>query len=172
MSLDDWGNKFATTSHEPIFLSMYGSRYIARNPFLEAPTAVVPIAPGGYGTKVFKISPDEPWRVLRTRRRTTGIEEPHPTEGDRPSGYFSAASGVTIYRGNAWPAEYHGNAFVGEVANNLVYRARLEPNGVGMTASRADPEVEFLASSDISSAPCSLPTGPTARCTSLTCTAT
>src|SRR5262249_57280919 len=83
------------------------------------------------------------------RLRTTGVEPPHPTEGAEPSGYFSAATGVTVYRGDAWPAEYRGQVFVGEVANNLLYRARPEPNGIGCTALRADPGPEFLASTDI-----------------------
>src|SRR6185295_5974870 len=41
MSMDDWGRKFVSTSHYPIFLSMYDARYIARNPYLEAPSPAV-----------------------------------------------------------------------------------------------------------------------------------
>jgi putative membrane-bound dehydrogenase-like protein len=160
MSMDDWGRTFVCTSHDPIFLIMYDGRYLARNPYLEAPPAALRIAPGGYQTKVFRISPNEPWRVVRTRLRTTGIEPPHPTEGDRPSGYFSAASGVTVLRGDAWPAEYRGNVFVGEVSNNLIYRARLEPNGVSQTALRADPDAEFVASTDIWFRPVQMANGP------------
>src|SRR5262249_11415630 len=59
-----------------------------------------------------------------------------------------------------WPAEYRGNVFVGEVANNLVYRARVEPNGVGLTARRADPDAEFLASTDIWFRPVQFANGP------------
>jgi putative membrane-bound dehydrogenase-like protein len=149
MSMDDWGRTLVCTSHDPAFLIMYDGRYLARNPYLEAPAAAARIAPGGYTTKVTRISPNEPWRVVRTRMRTTGVEQPHPTEGADPSGYFSAATGVTVYRGDAWPADYHGNMFVGEVANNLVYRAKLEPNGLSLTARRADQGPEFLASTDI-----------------------
>src|SRR5688572_30225531 len=109
MSLDDWGRKFVCTSHYPAFLIMYDGRYLARNPYLEGPAAALQIAGGGYDTKVFKISRNEPWRVVRTRLRTTGVEDPHPTEGDQPSGYFSAASGVTIYRGDALPPDFQGN---------------------------------------------------------------
>jgi putative membrane-bound dehydrogenase-like protein len=160
MSMDDWGRTIVCTSHDPAFLIMYDGRYIARNPFLEAPAAALRISPGGYTTMVSRISPNEPWRVVRTRMRTTGVEPPHPTEGVEPSGFFTAASGVTVYRGHAWPAEYHGNVFVGEVANNLVYRARLEPNGVGFTAVRADPGPEFLASTDIWFRPVWFANGP------------
>jgi putative membrane-bound dehydrogenase-like protein len=160
MSMDDWGRTFVCTSHDPIFLIMYDGRYLARNPYLEAPAPAIKIAPGGYTTKVRRISPNEPWRVVRTRLRTTGVEAPHPTEGDQPSGYFSAASGVTIYRGDAWPAEYRGNVFVGEVSNNLIYRARLVPDGVGLTALRADPGAEFVASTDVWFRPVQMANGP------------
>lgn len=63
----------------------------------------------------------EPWRVLRTRLRKSGVI-PGSDEGGTPSGFFTGATGITVYRGDAWPAEYRGQLFVGEVANNLVYR--------------------------------------------------
>src|SRR5262249_27006441 len=76
MSMDDWGRTFVCTSHDPVFLIMYDRRYLARNPYLEAPAAALRIAPGGYNTKVFRISPNEPWRRVRTRLRTAGIGPP------------------------------------------------------------------------------------------------
>ena len=50
--------------------------------------------------------------------------------------------------------------FVGEVASNLLYRARLKPSGVGLTALRADRDVEFLASTDIWFRPVQFANGP------------
>lgn len=162
MSMDDWGRTFVNSNHEPIHLLMYDRRYLARHPYLEAPGPALRIAPGGYHAKVFRISPNEPWRVVRTRLRTLGLEGegPHPTEREQPSGFYTACSGVTVYRGDAWPAEYRGHVFVGEVANNLIFRARLEPNGVSLSALRADPNVEFLASADTWFRPVQMANGP------------
>jgi putative membrane-bound dehydrogenase-like protein len=160
LSMDDWARLFICTNTQPVQQIMYDGRYLGRNPYLEAPAAAVTIGPGSYTSKVFRISPNEPWRVLRTRMRTTGVEPPHPTEGAEPSGYFTSASGVTVYRGDAWPAEYRGDVFVGEVANNLLYHARLVPHGVGMSALRADRNAEFLASTDIWSRPVQMANGP------------
>ena len=42
-----------------------------------------------------------------------------------------------------------GDIFVGEVANNLVFRAKQKPNGSMPLAERADSDREFLASRDI-----------------------
>lgn len=148
MSLDDWNLRgFVCGNSEPVHLIMYDGRYLARNPYLQAPAAAINIAPDGKFTKLMRISGLEPWRVLRTRLRSKGVI-PGSDEGGAPSGFFTGATGITVYRGDAWPAEYRGQVFVGEVANNLVYRAQLKPAGVGLTAHRADPEAEFLASTD------------------------
>ncbi|MBC7816747.1 MAG: HEAT repeat domain-containing protein, partial [Planctomycetaceae bacterium] len=148
MSLDDWNLRgFVCGNSEPVHLLMYDGRYLARNPYLQAPAAAINIAPEGKFTKLMRLSEVEPWRVLRTRLRKAGAI-PGSDEGGTASGFFTGATGITVYRGDAWPSEFRGQLFVGEVANNLVYRARLEPNGVGMTAHRADPDAEFLASTD------------------------
>lgn len=148
MSLDDWNLRgFVCGNSEPVHLIMYDGAYLARNPYLQAPAAAINIAPEGKFTKLMRTSAVEPWRVLRTRLRSKGAI-PGSDEGGMASGFFTGATGITVYRGDAWPAEYRGQLFVGEVANNLVYRARVEPNGVGLTAHRADPEAEFLSSTD------------------------
>ncbi len=148
MSFDDWSLRaFVCGNSEPVHLVMYDGRYLARNPYLTAPAAAINIAPEGKFTKLMRISAIEPWRILRTRLRKAGTI-PGSDEGGTPAGFFTGATGITVYRGDAWPAEYRGQVFVGEVANNLVYRARLQSNGVGLTAHRADVDAEFLASSD------------------------
>ncbi|HAH46231.1 MAG TPA: hypothetical protein DCM07_15535, partial [Planctomycetaceae bacterium] len=81
-------------------------------------------------------------------------------EKGQPSGFFTAATGITVYRGDAWPAEYQGNIFVGEPANNLVYRAAPQPDGLSLVAPRADQDAEFLASTDIWFRPGQFENGP------------
>ena len=148
LSMDNWGRKFVCSNSVPAQTLMYDDRYISRNPVMQAPAAAVDIAPEGKFTKLFRITPPEPWRVLRTRLRKTGKFR-GSDEGGTPFGFFTGATGITIYRGDAWPAEYLGNLFVGDVANNLVYRAKLEVRGQELVAHRADPDAEFLASKDI-----------------------
>jgi putative membrane-bound dehydrogenase-like protein len=159
MSIDDWGRTFVCANSDPVHFLMYDGRYLAHNPFVQAPAAAVNIAPEGKFTKLHRLSPNEPWRVLRTRLRSQGVV-PGSDEGGQPSGFFTGATGITVYRGDAWPEEYRGNLFVGEVANNLVYRARLEPKGVGFVAQRADPDMEFLASTDNWFRPVQFANGP------------
>ena len=148
MSMDNWGHKFVCSNSVPAQMLMYDDRYVARNPHLKAPAVAVDIAPQGKFTKLYRISPAEPWRVLRTNLRRTGRFK-GSDEGGTPFGFFTGATGVTIYRGDAWPREFHGNLLVGDIANNLIYRATLSQNGLQLVANRADPDVEFLSSRDI-----------------------
>ncbi|MDP6447216.1 MAG: HEAT repeat domain-containing protein, partial [Pirellulaceae bacterium] len=145
MGVDDWGFKYLCSNVNPIQLLMYDTRYAKRNPYFAPRNPAVNIN-AAEGAKLHRISPLEPWRVVRSKRVADARGD--DDEGAHPGGRFTSASGVTIYRGDAWPKEYRGDLFVGEVANNLVYRARLSYDGLGVTALRADEEREFLASTD------------------------
>src|SRR6516165_7894331 len=134
MSMDDWGRKFTCDNSNPCHLLMYDGRYLLKNPYVQAPPPLLNIHGAPRKNYLKRISPNEPWRIVRTRLRLKG-EVPGPT-------------GVTVYRGNAFPPEQRGTLFVGEVANNLVYHAKLEPKGVGLVASRVEKDMEFLASTD------------------------
>ncbi len=128
---------------------MFEDRYIARNPYLAAPSPRVSIAADGPAAEIYRASPVEPWRVLRTRLRVAG-KVPGPIEGGgRASGYFTGATGITIYRGDAWPAAWDGLAVMGDACTNLAHRKRLEPNGLETIARRIDQNAEFVASKDI-----------------------
>ena len=159
MSMDDWGQKFVCSNSVPAQTLMLDDRYLARNPHLQAPSAAVDIAPQGKFTKLFRISPNEPWRELRTSLRKTGKFR-GSDEGGTPFGIFTGATGITIYRGDAWPEEFRGNLLVGDVANNLIYRATLEAKGVGLVARRADEGREFFATRDIWTRPVQLANAP------------
>ena len=160
MTFDDWGNQFECSNSDHIQYLMYEDRYAARNPFLEAPSSRISIAEDGASADVFRISPVEPWRIVRTRLRAKGIVPGIVEGGGRPAGYFTSATGVTLYRGDAWPAEYRNNAIIGDVGSNLIHRKIVDTKGVGFTARRADAGVEFVASKDIWFRPCQFAVGP------------
>ncbi|PYM14757.1 MAG: hypothetical protein DME18_06045 [Verrucomicrobia bacterium] len=150
LNFDNRGRKFVCSNSAHIREVMYEDRYAARNPFFAMPPAAVDIAADGPAAPVYRISPDEPWRVLRTRWRVAGLF-PGPIEGGgRPSGYFSGATGIVIYRGDAFPEDFRENAFVADCGSNLIHRKKLFPDGVALAARRPDDEqkMEFLASRD------------------------
>jgi putative membrane-bound dehydrogenase-like protein len=159
MSMDDWGDTFACDNSNPIRHIVYDGRYSARNPYAAAPPVAVDIYENLAAPNLVRLSSFEPWRVARTKQRVAGISK-GPTEGGRNGGFFTGASGVTIYRGDAFPAECRGQAVVGDVANNLVHRVTLTPSGVTFHARRADEGREFLASKDNWFRPCQFANGP------------
>jgi len=159
LAFDDWGRAFTCANSSPVRYMVYDDRYLQRNPYVEAQSPTVEILSSGKETKLFRLSPEEAWRVERTRLRVEGIVR-GSAEGGKSSGFFTAASGITIYRGDAWPPAYRGNVFVGEAANNLVFRARVSPSGVSRIADRADEDFEFLASTSTRFRPVQFVDGP------------
>src|SRR6185369_16130951 len=124
-------------------------RYADRNPYYTMPDPTVDIAVDGPKAALYRISPEEPWRVMRTKWRVEGLEEGIEA-GGRASGYFSSACGLTIYRGNAFPPEYVGDAFIADPAENVVHHKKVMHTGPTASAERPGDEkkVEFLASRD------------------------
>ncbi|MEX2113979.1 MAG: PVC-type heme-binding CxxCH protein, partial [Pirellulales bacterium] len=160
MSFDNWGRKFACSNSDHIQMVMFEDHYLARNPALVAPGVRVSIAADGPQAEVFRTSPIEAWRIVRTRLRVTGAATGPVEGGGRAGGYFTGATGTTIYRGDALPPEYVGQSFTGDVGSNIVHRKRLEPDGVSSIAHRADDKKEFLASTDNWFRPAQFVNGP------------
>jgi putative membrane-bound dehydrogenase-like protein len=148
LSFNQWGDKFVCSNSDHIQQVLYEDHYIGRNPNLAAPGPRVSIAADGAAADVFRISPVEPWRIVRTRLRVKGLVGGPVEGGGKPAGYFTGATGVTLYRGDAMP-ELVGNAFVGDVGGNLVHRKTVEGDGLVYVADRADPGTEFVRSNDI-----------------------
>lgn len=147
-TFDDWGERFLCNIRNPVQHVVLPRSYLARNPFLPVRSPLYDAAEAGDTLAVYRTSPPEPWRVLSAERKASDRTYTGPRSESRATGYFTSASGVTIYRGAAYPPEYYGNAFLGEVAGNLVHRQTVTPQGVTFTARRADANTEFVASTD------------------------
>jgi putative membrane-bound dehydrogenase-like protein len=149
-SMDNWGNRFVCSNSNHMLHVVFALRYLERNPFLAVPGVVRSIAKEGGAAPVFRRSPAEPWRIVRTRRRAADpkFNTRLPKTELVPIGFFTSATGVTIYRGGAYPREFQGNAFIGDVGGNLVHRKTVTPNGASFIAQRADRNAEFLTSTD------------------------
>ncbi|QDV25136.1 PVC-type heme-binding CxxCH protein [Aureliella helgolandensis] len=165
MTFDDWGRKFVSSNSDHIQQVMYEDRYIGRNPWLSPPPSRMSIAADGPQATVFRRSPVEPWRIVRTRLRVNGTVRGIVEGGGRPAGYFTGATGVTIVRGDLWPQEMQGTAIVGDVGSNLIHRKRLEvapgdSGGLQFVAERIDDNSEFVASTDIWFRPAQFENGP------------
>lgn len=147
-TMDDWGNRFLCNIRNPAQHVVFDGTVSGRNPLLPVPNPVYDARVPGDTLPVKRISPLEPWRDLRAQRWTTEGQK-IPRSELIGGGVFTSAAGITIYRGAAYPENYRGQAFVAEVANNLVQRQNVVKDGVTFKIDPADDDVEFLASTDI-----------------------
>ena len=157
---NQWGEKFVCSNSDHVQWVAYEDRYVARNPFVFAPRSRKSIASDGPQAEVFRISPVEPWRIVRTRLRVQKLV-PGPVEGGgRAAGYFTGSTGLTIFRGSGWKNEHYGLAIVADVGSNLIHRKQLQRNGIEYRATRMDKASEFVASKDIWFRPVQFANGP------------
>ena len=159
MSFDDCGHRYVCSNSDHAIRCMIEDRYLGRNPLYPSPSGRESIAVEGPQAAVFRVSPVEPWRVLRTRLRASGIVPGIVEGGGKPAGYFTSATGITAVRGDA-VGDLHGMLVMGDVGSNLVHRKRLIPHGSGVRAERVDEGRELIASRDIWFRPVQCANGP------------
>lgn len=161
MDFDLWGRKFLTSNSDHLQQALMFPTFAGRaSRYSSAPPMRRSIAADGPAADVYRSSPPEPWRLLRTYLRVTG-EVPGIVEGGgRAAGYFTGATGTLIYKGDQWPASDDPMALVCDVGGNLVHRKRLEDDGLWKRGVRVDEQTEFVRSSDTWFRPVQLDDGP------------
>ncbi len=149
LTFDDFGRRYVCSNSRHLIAVMYSWPW---NLTGGLPHPLVEIPVDGGAAEVYRISGVEPWRVVRTRWRVQGRVDGPVEGGGRAAGYFTSASGLTVYRGDAFGRDQQGTVFVGDVGSNLVHQKLIEfPQGrVQPVARRPDSlqRSEFLASGD------------------------
>ncbi|MDE2926482.1 MAG: c-type cytochrome [Acidobacteriota bacterium] len=160
LSFDEWGRRFFSQSGRHIQHVVAARRYLQRNLFLTAPPVTRFISV--HDQRIFQLTPAEAWREARTRMRRRRARELGRERQTASTGFFSGATGATIYTGDTFPRRYRGNAFAGDVAGNIVHRDVLTPSGVSFVADRPEEERdrEFMASTSRWFRPASFAVGP------------
>ena len=159
-AINDWGDRFLCTNQQhALQVAPLPYRYLARNPYYAASNTMVNVSSYGHPAEVYPVSQPHPWRLARSKQpewvKFYGAAEA------TANGYFTAASGQTIYRGTLFPVEYHGNHFSVDNAQNLIHRCFLQRDGTAYAARRATQEkTEFLSSTEHWFRPVNLTTGP------------
>ncbi len=152
---DDYGRIFANVNASWLHADFIPFRYMVRQPNLFSPSGVYE-----------RVVADQ---TVHTIRLNPGVVAGN-TEGmlreDGRLARTTAATSPGIYRGDRYPAEFYGNAFVPEPAGNVVGRFTLKEKGTRLEAVHKltpDPdwgEREFLVSSDERFRPVQATTGP------------
>lgn len=161
-TIDQWGHRFFTENSIHLQQAVIPWRYLHRHPFLPSTAAVVNIS--DHDPIMFQETSPPYWRAERTGRRNRQYQEENLTRKEYGEDHFTGASGGTIYTGDAFPEQYYGNVFTGDVAGNLVHRdvLTLMPDSVRFVAKRGAEEknAEFLSSSDPWFRPVNFSVGP------------
>lgn len=147
-TFDDWGNRFICNIRNPVQHIVVPNRYLSRNKELAVQSGLFDVAIAGDAVPVYRISPAEPWRVMNARRLSSNRMSRSPNSEKVATGFVTSCAGLTVYRGAAYPDEYYGDIFIGEVAGNLAMRYKLTQQGATFTAQRSDDKQDFLASRD------------------------
>lgn len=140
-TIDSWGNRFFCTNRNPIMTAMFPQNVVNRNPYAVIPKAHYDVGASGGDTRVYPLV-------------------------DMKSNYLShagthtSACGVTAYRGGLFDKSFRRSVFVCEPIGHLVTRSVIQEDGLQLTAARARPKADFIASSDTWFRPASLATGP------------
>ena len=138
---DDAGRIYRNTNESAVHVDVVPTHYYARNPSLVRTR-------GSYERLA---TGNEDLNIVWPVRPNPGTNRAYQAGIDRPDGTlfkFTSVCAPTVYRGDRLPAELYGNVFVAEPAANLVARLVLEDGSDGLTARKAYPRGEFLASTD------------------------
>ncbi len=146
LTFDALGRKFVCSNSHHIQWVRHRRSDVPATSLHALPVALVDIPADGPAAPVFRTSPEEPWRVVRTNWRASGLVPGLVEGGGRASGYFTSACGIHVAKGRTAP----GDAFIADVGSNLVHRKRLRETDAGPVAERVPGEEtrEFLTSSD------------------------
>jgi putative membrane-bound dehydrogenase-like protein len=146
---DDLGRIYFNNNSDFLRADFVASQYLARNANLDASPLVNAACAADQATFPARITP--------------GVNRAY-TEGwlkDWKLKHSDAACGPLVYRGAAFPPEFHGDAFVCEPAGNLVKRLRFEEKPpMQRSAKSAWPDRDFLTSTDERFRPVNLSDGP------------
>src|SRR5579871_5057634 len=104
MAFDSRGRKYVSTPNQHIAEVVYEGRYATRNVFYKLPATMLDIGPDA------------------------AIYPAHAATGSPAK--FTTATGLLIYRGNAFPVDYWENAFVIDSLGGLVHRDKLRTAGI------------------------------------------
>ncbi|MGB4708856.1 MAG: PVC-type heme-binding CxxCH protein [Fuerstiella sp.] len=158
------GRRYCCRNSQHAIWVAYERHQVRPNPLVSIPSALTDIPADGNQCPVYRLSPDEPWRIARTKLRLAGLVKGTAEAGGRVSGFLTAATGVHSFWSSGLGQDDYGSLFVADVGSNLIHRMQVEfhKGQVAPVAVRPDEddESEFIRSRDNWFRPVSFATGP------------
>jgi mono/diheme cytochrome c family protein len=100
---------------------------------------------------------DVTWPLVGARDYQGG---PKKSRDDGTLNHFTGCGGQTVFRGDRLPPELIGNVFLPEPVGRLIRRAIVSQSEGITTLSNANPQSEFIRSTDLCFRPLNMTTGP------------
>ena len=148
-SFNEWGERFVSQNTQHLRHVVLPARYILHSPVLRVPVMLQDVSDHGSPiSEIFPLTQPQEWRQQRTRLRQQPYDELGAGRQELVGGHFTAATGATIYVGDAFPEDFRGNAFVADANGNIAHRDILAASAATFRASRWPSDAEFLASRD------------------------
>ncbi|MEI6534803.1 MAG: hypothetical protein WCN98_05640, partial [Verrucomicrobiaceae bacterium] len=149
LTQDDWGRRYFNYNSDFLRTDLLPPSVYARNPNLSEKSALN-------------------WQVMKDQHcfspvPTPGVNRGYNSGQLRADGTLqscTATCGAVIYRGDLFPAEFQGDAFIPEPSGNLVKRVILSETGGVVTGKNAYDKTEFLYSGDERFRPVNAYNGP------------
>jgi len=157
---DDWGRRYTNSNSDLLRADLVPASYYLGNPMLQNKSGLL-----------FQVMKDQ---TCWPSHPTPGVNRGYLESAKKPDGTMGTGTlradgrlnkvtgtcGATIYRGDLFPKEFRGNAFIPEPCGNLVKRLVLSEKDGEVTAKNAYEGSEFLTSTDERFRPVNAYTGP------------
>lgn len=137
LSIDPYGRRFGTSNRHPVMQIIMEPWYLQRNPDLLFNETVENVSRVEAEAVVYPIS-----------KAVTTADYIPKLIGRSHAGTFTAASGLVVFYGTGLTPAHRGNIFICESAQNLVQRQVVREHGSSFRSEIAEPNREFLASTD------------------------
>jgi mono/diheme cytochrome c family protein/glucose/arabinose dehydrogenase len=145
---DDWGRQYFNYNSDFLRTDLVPPTFYTRNPRLSDKLAIN-----------FQVVKDQTvWPSHPTPGVNRGYSGSLRDDGTLKA--CTATCGATIYRGDLFPPEYRGNAFIPEPSVNLVKRIIVSESDAVLKGTNAAEGSEFLTSTDERFRPVNAYTGP------------
>jgi putative membrane-bound dehydrogenase-like protein len=140
-TVNNEGQRFFSTNRNPIIMQVLPRSFFASGSVSGVSTGQTNVGPAGEHTRVYPL----------VSMKSNWLSH---------AGTHTSACGVTAYRGPLFDETFQHSVFVCEPVGHLITRSITSPDGAALTARRARPDADFLASTDTWFRPASLRTGP------------
>ena len=146
---DNYGRIYFNNNSNPLYADLFPGHYTTRNPNYTS----------RQGVNISMWRDHTVWTSRVNPGINRGYQKPMLREGHLAR--WTAACGPVIYRGDQYPAEMVGDAFIPEPSGNMIRRQRIAWKENGMpVAQNAYDKAEWLTSSDERFRPVNMYNGP------------